>query len=288
MQGIIVKGIAGFYYVKVDETIYECKARGKFRFNEMTPIVGDKVEISVSNDKGVIDKIETRFNELKRPLVANITQAFVVFAIRNPGFNNDLFNKFLVLCEAKKIKPVICFNKIDMASDDEISYIKNIIQTTGYEYVMLNAKNKIGIDDLKDKLSENVTVVCGVSGVGKSTIFNALVGKEAMETGTISEKIKRGKHTTRHSELIELNGGFLVDTPGFSSLDIKFLETEELKELFPEFLKYSDMCKFSGCLHYKEPGCEVKDAVNRGEIHKSRYDFYVSALEELKGRRKYK
>jgi len=288
MQGIIVKGIAGFYYVKVDEIIYECKARGKFRFDEMTPIVGDKVQISVSDGKGVINKIETRFNELKRPLVANITQAFVVFAIRNPDFNNDLFNKFLVLCEAKKIKPVICFNKIDMASDDEISHIKNIIQTTGYEYVMLNAKNKIGIDALKDRLSENVTVVCGVSGVGKSTIFNALVGREAMETGTISEKIKRGKHTTRHSELIELNGGFLVDTPGFSSLDIKFLETEELKELFPEFLKYGHMCKFSGCLHYKEPGCEVKDAVSRGEIHKSRYDFYINILEELKNRRKYK
>lgn len=288
MQGIIVKGIAGFYYVKVNEKIYECKARGKFRFNEMTPIVGDKVQISVSDGKGVIDKIETRFNELKRPLVANITQAFVVFAIRNPDFNNDLFNKFLVLCEAKEIKPVICFNKIDMASEDEISHMKNIMKTIGYEYVMLNAKNGIGIDVLKDKLNENVTVVCGVSGVGKSTIFNALVGKEAMETGTISEKIKRGKHTTRHSELIELNGGFLVDTPGFSSLDIKFLETEELKELFPEFLKYSDMCKFSGCLHYKEPGCEVKNAVQRGEIHKIRYDFYVSVLEELKGRRKYK
>lgn len=288
MQGIIVKGIAGFYYVKVGEKVYECKARGKFRFNGMTPIVGDKVQISVSDGKGVIDKIETRFNELKRPLVANITQAFVVFAIRNPDFNVDLFNKFLVLCEAKEIKPVICFNKIDMASDDEISNIKNIIQTIGYEYVMLNAKSGIGIDALKDKLNENVTVVCGVSGVGKSTIFNALVGEEAMETGTISEKIKRGKHTTRHSELIELNGGLLVDTPGFSSLDIKFLETEELKELFPEFLKYSGMCKFSGCLHYKEPGCEVKNAVQRGEIHKSRYEFYVSVLEELKCRRKYK
>ncbi|MCD2346020.1 ribosome small subunit-dependent GTPase A [Clostridium guangxiense] len=288
MQGIIVKGIAGFYYVKVGEKVYECKARGKFRFNEMTPIVGDRVLISVDGDKGVIDKIQTRFNELKRPLVANITQAFVVFAMRNPNFNNDLFNKFLVLCEAKEIKPVICFNKIDMASDDEISNMKSIIETIGYEYVMLNAKSGIGMDALKDKLSGNVTVVCGVSGVGKSTIFNGLVGKEAMQTGDVSEKIKRGKHTTRHSELIELNGGFLVDTPGFSSLDIKFLETEELKELFPEFLKYSDMCKFSGCLHYKEPECEVKEAVNQGKIHKSRYDFYVSALEELKARRKYK
>lgn len=288
MQGIIVKGIAGFYYVKVDETIYECKARGKFRFNEMSPVVGDKVQISVTNGKGVIDKIETRLNELKRPLVSNITQAFVVFAMRNPDFNNDLFNKFLVLCEAKKIKPVICFNKVDMASHDEISYMERMIETIGYECVMLNAKNGIGIDILKDKLNENVTVVCGVSGVGKSTIFNALVGKEAMKTGDISEKIKRGKHTTRHSELIELNGGFLVDTPGFSSLDIKFLETEELKELFPEFLRYDDMCKFSGCFHYKEPGCEVKAAVNRGEIHKSRYDFYINTLEELKSRRKYK
>ncbi|MFL0249904.1 ribosome small subunit-dependent GTPase A [Clostridium neuense] len=288
MQGIIVKGIAGFYYIKVGEKIYECKARGKFRFNEMTPIVGDRVEISVKDDKGVIDKIETRFNELKRPLVANITQAFVVFAVRNPDFNSDLFNKFLVLCEAKKIKPVICFNKIDLASKDEISYMEGIVKQIGCEYVMLSAKGGIGLDALRDRLDGNITVVCGVSGVGKSTIFNELVGKKAMETGDISEKIKRGKHTTRHSELIELNGGFLVDTPGFSSLDIKFLEPQELKELFPEFLKYSDMCKFSGCLHYKEPSCEVKEAVNRGEIHKSRYDFYVNTLEELKSRRKYK
>lgn len=288
MQGIIVKGIAGFYYVKVNDEIIECKARGKFRYNSLSPIVGDKVQISIDNGKGVIDKIEDRINELKRPYVANISQAFIVFAIKSPDFNSNLLNKFLILCEYENIRPIVCFNKIDLASDNEITYVVDFMKSTGYEYIMTNAKNGIGMDVLKDKLKNNVTVISGLSGVGKSTMFNYLVEKEAMKIGDISEKIKRGKHTTRHSELIDVGDGFLVDTPGFSSIDISFLEADELKELFPEFLQYNYMCKFNGCLHYKEPSCEVKNAVEQGKIHKDRYEFYVNTLIELKDRRKYK
>lgn len=288
MQGIIVKGIAGFYYVKVNDQIIECKARGKFRYNSLSPIVGDKVQISIDNGKGVIDKIENRINELKRPSVANVTQAFIVFALKNPDFNSNLLNKFLILCEHEGIHPIVCFNKIDLATEKEIDEAKGLVELAGYEYIMINAKKGIGMDTLKGKLKDNVTVISGLSGVGKSTMFNSLVEKEAMKVGDISEKIKRGKHTTRHSELIEVADGFLVDTPGFSSIDINFLEVQELKELFPEFLLYSHMCKFTGCLHYKEPCCEVKNAVEQGKIHKDRYEFYINTLNELKDRRKYK
>lgn len=285
MEGVITKGIGGFYYVKVHDEIYECKARGKFRANNLSPTVGDRVVIAVSENKGVIEKILPRRNYLIRPTVANVTQAFIVVSIKNPDINVELLNKFLILCEHNSIEPVIIFNKIDLADDIENNEIVKMIKESGYKFYLIKAKEKQGIADLASLLENNTTVFCGPSGVGKSTLSNSLTGKELMETGEISEKLKRGKHTTRHSELIQYNTGFIVDTPGFSSLDITSIEVNELKDLFPEFHSYEGECKFNGCLHFKEPSCAVKTALDNNKINKFRYDFYIKILEERKNKR---
>jgi ribosome biogenesis GTPase / thiamine phosphate phosphatase len=285
MEGTIVKGIGGFYYVKVDDNIYECKARGKFRYNELTPMVGDKVDITVNNDKGVIESIHDRISELVRPTVANVTQAFVIFTLTNPELNLDLINRFLVLCQYNNLKIVICINKIDLIELEGYEAILKMLKETGYEVVFLKAKEGYGIDLLRDNLKNNITVFCGPSGVGKSTLLNKLMGTEVMKTGDISKKQGRGKHTTRHSELVDYEDGFIVDTPGFSSLEIDFISKEELQYCFPEFEDYLDSCKFTGCLHYKEPQCSVKNAVQKNMINKERYDFYVKMLEEVINRR---
>jgi ribosome biogenesis GTPase / thiamine phosphate phosphatase len=285
MLGTIVKGIAGFYYVKFEDRIIECKARGKFRFDELTPIVGDRVEVNVKNDKGVIEKVLPRASELIRPTVANVTQAFVVFAVKNPDINMDLMNRFLVLCEHNNLKAVICINKMDLAGEEDYINIVSPLQGIGYDVVLLKSKEGAGISDLAERLAGNVTVLCGPSGAGKSTLLNKLSGRDLMKTGDVSKKIGRGKHTTRHSELIEVNEGFLVDTPGFSTLDMDFISQNELQFCFPEFRQYTNSCRFSGCLHHKEPDCAVKRALETGEINNYRYNFYAKTLEELGNRR---
>ncbi|WP_125153783.1 ribosome small subunit-dependent GTPase A [Clostridium rectalis] len=287
MQGTIIKGIGGFYYVKVNDNVIECKARGKFRHNELTPMVGDKVDISFISDtnKGSIDNIYERHNMLIRPAVANVTQALVVFSLTNPDISENLLNKFLMLCEHNNLKIVVCFNKSDLIKEpNKIDAVK-MIKDAGYEILFLKAKEGIGIDKIRERLKKNVTVLCGPSGVGKSTILNRLARKNIMVTGDISEKLKRGKHTTRHSELIEIEGGFLVDTPGFSSLNTDFISKNEIQFCIPEFLEYINGCKFTGCMHYKEPACMIKNALNEGKINKKRYDFYIKILEEkIRGR----
>lgn len=285
MEGTIIKGIGGFYYVKTDNEIIECKARGKFRFNELTPVTGDKVEINIKNGKGVIENIKERTSELIRPAVANVTQAFIVFALKQPDLNFDLLNKFLVNCEYKGLQSVICFNKSDLTDENMQKEIMEKFKDVGCTIIFLQAKKGIGIEKLKEMLKGNVTVLCGPSGVGKSTILNALLGSNHMETGNVSEKLKRGKHTTRHSELVEISEGFIVDTPGFSTIDINYIKKEELKSYFPEFLHYNNLCKFNGCIHYKEPGCAIKKAVDEGKINKERYEFYIKTLNELSDRR---
>lgn len=286
MQGIITKGIGGFYYIKTEDGLYECKARGKFRLDELTPMVGDKVEIKIDNNsKGTIEKIFERKNKLIRPAVANISQAIIVFAFKNPNINLDLLNKFLLQCEYNEIKAVVAFNKVDLVDNPDKEEVVDIVKSAGYEVIYLNAKEGIGIEKIKEKLKGNLNVLCGPSGAGKSTIINKLVGKDVMQTGQISEKLKRGKHTTRHSELIEVENGFLVDTPGFSSLTIDDIEKEEVQFLFPEFIDYINGCKFTGCLHYKEPSCALKNALEHGKIHKKRYEFYIQIIEEkLRGK----
>lgn len=282
MEGTIIKGIGGFYYVKANGVIYECKARGKFRNKGLTPIVGDTVVITPNEDNyATIEEIKMRKNELIRPLVSNISQAFIVFALKNPEINLELLNKFILQCEYKNIKSIICFNKTDLVENYEEHEAVEMIRNAGYECIFLNTKAGNGLDLINGKLKDNVTVFCGPSGVGKSTILNRIVGRNIMETGNISDKLKRGKHTTRHSELVEVNGGFVVDTPGFSTLELNLEEKVELQEHFPEFHGYKDHCKFNGCLHYKEPACEVKNAVEEGKIHIKRYEFYIRTLEEI-------
>ena len=287
MKGKIIKGIGGFYYVKTSEGLIECKARGKFRHKDMKPMVGDDVEIEVSNGKGVIEDIFERKSQLIRPTVANVTQAFVVFAVKNPDINFDLLNRFFILCEHNNIKAVVCLNKVDLVSEEEKEAIRQRIVDIGYEVLYINAKKGIGVEKLREKLDNNETVLCGPSGAGKSTLINTLTQKFHMETGEVSEKIGRGKHTTRHSELIDVVGGYIVDTPGFSTLEVNFIEKEDLRYSFPEFEEYNNLCKFRGCLHYKEPNCAVKKAVEEGKINKYRYDFYIRTLEEIIKGRKY-
>ena len=275
MEGIIIKGIGGFYYIKTDEGIIECKARGKFRYNSLKPMVGDRVTIKVENGKGVIEDIHERSSELIRPTVANVTQAFVVFAIKNPDINLDLLNRFLTLC----------LNKEDLCTEEEKENLKELINDIGYEVLFINAKEGKGFDALKERLEHNITVLCGPSGAGKSTLLNSFIDREHMETGSVSEKIGRGKHTTRHSELIDVDNGYLVDTPGFTTLDVTFIDRDSLKYCFPEFNDYNNLCKFNGCNHYKEPKCAVKEAVEEGKINKLRYEFYIKTLEEIINRR---
>ena len=281
MEGKIIKGIGGFYYVKTKEGVIECKARGKFRHKDMKPMVGDNVDISVSNGKGVIEDIHDRSSELIRPTVANVTQAFVVFAIKNPDINFDLLNRFLILCEYNNIKAIVCLNKVDLASEEEKEEVKKKINDIGYDVLFINAKKGLGIELLKERLIDNETVLCGPSGAGKSTLINTLINRTHMETGVVSEKIGRGKHTTRHSELIEIENGYLVDSPGFSNIDISFMNKDELRYCFPEFEEYNHNCKFRGCLHNKEPECAVKNALQENKINETRYNFYIRILEEL-------
>jgi ribosome biogenesis GTPase len=283
-EGIIVKGIGGFYYVKTDHEIVECKARGKFRFNELTPMVGDKVTIECKDNKGTINKIHSRTTELIRPAVSNVTQAIVVFAVKNPDINEELLNKFLIFCEVNNLKIKVCFNKLDLGYHAEEEQIIKMIEEAGYDVLFTRAKENIGIDELKSNLKGEISVFCGPSGVGKSTILNKIAGEELMETGEISQKHKRGKHTTRHCELTDIGGGLIVDTPGFSSIDISQINQENLQYCFPEFNEYIGKCKFSSCQHSKEPNCAIKEAVDSEIINRRRYDFYLKILQEIKDR----
>ena len=289
MKGTIIKGIAGFYYVKTEDgRLIECKARGKFRFDELTPMVGDMVEIAIDdNDKGVIDSVLPRKSQLTRPAVANITQALVVFAFKNPDINLELLNRFLVLCEYNNLKITVCMNKSDLNTGQNDMIIE-MIKSAGYDFLSLNAEKGVGTDLVKEKLKDNITVLCGPSGAGKSTILNSIAGRTLMETGVVSNKLGRGKHTTRHSELIEVGGGFIVDTPGFSSLDIDFIKREDLMYSFPEFQEFIGKCRFTGCIHHKEPDCAIKKAVEQGVINPLRYDFYIKMLEEISNTRRNK
>lgn len=289
-QGRIIRGIAGFYYVKLnDGTIVECKARGKFRKDKLSPVVGDNVIIEkVDEEKGVIDSILERKNELIRPAVSNIDQAILVFALKNPDICLEVLDRILVLTEYNDIEAVICLNKSDLDEDNSFDYIKEIYSKIGYKVIKTNGKTKEGIDEIKSLLKGKTTVFAGPSGVGKSTIFNAIQNKVVMQTGEISKKVSRGKHTTRHAELIDLDTDtYLVDTPGFSLIDLNFISPDDLKNYFKEFVDYNNQCRFTSCLHNKERDCAVKDMVEAGVISKDRYNNYIKFLEELNTNRRY-
>ncbi len=292
MQGKIVKGISGFYYVYVVGTgIYECKAKGIFRNQKIKPLVGDNVEIAVideENKKGNVEAILPRKNELIRPAVSNIDMALVIFAAEKPDPNFNLLDRFLCMMEYQKVPVTICFNKCDLVTEEKKLELEAIYKPAGYDVIFTSAKAGIHLEDLKERLKGKTATVAGPSGVGKSSLINQIQDGIYMETGAISEKIERGKHTTRHSEIIPLGeDAYIMDTPGFSSMDIPGFEKEDLWTCYPEFIEYEPYCKFQGCSHISEPSCGVKDALSEGKISQVRYDNYVLLYNELKQIKKY-
>ncbi|MBP3927718.1 MAG: ribosome small subunit-dependent GTPase A [Clostridium sp.] len=292
MRGKIIKGIAGFYYVHDGiGSIYECKAKGIFRNRKIKPLVGDDVEITVLSEQektGNIDRILERKNQLIRPAVSNVDQAVVVFAITEPMPNLNLLDRFLVMMERQKVPVMICFNKIDLAGQEEVDKLRSIYEPAGYPIYFISTYEKSGLDLLHQLITGKTTVLAGPSGVGKSSITNFLQPEAGMETGSVSEKIKRGKHTTRHSELFFVEEGtYMMDTPGFSSMYIEELEAQELKEYFPEFEPFEEDCKFLGCVHVGEKVCGVKKAVSEGKVSRSRYENYLQMYQELKEKKRY-
>lgn len=291
VHGIITKGIAGFYYVKLEEgNIVECKARGKFRKEGISPVVGDRVVVDlIDEDHGTISEIEERKTLIIRPLVANVDQAIVVFALKKPDINFTLLDKLLISIEHYNLDTIICFNKNDLDEDKTFDNVGEIYRNIGYKVIGINGLSGEGIEELKCEIQGKISVFAGPSGVGKSTISNKLQTAIKMETGEISQKISRGKHTTRHAELIEVNKDtFIVDTPGFSSLDLDFINLEDLDYVFKEFRRYLGECKFTSCFHHKEQSCRIKEEVEKGNIPVQRYNTYVDILSELQKNRRNK
>lgn len=288
-EGRIVKALSGFYYVKSGDTVYACKGRGVFRNQKINPLVGDFVVFDHTNDgEGYIIEVGPRKNELTRPPIANVTQAIIVNAVCQPTFSPLLLDRFLVIAEAKNIKPMIVVTKKDLATKKEIEKMnvyKKDYESLEYDVAFVSLETNEEITPIKDFLSEEITVLMGQSGVGKSTLLNAINPELTIKTGEISKSLGRGKHTTRHVELIEMNNGLVADTPGFSALDFAEIELEQLSDCFVEMRKRSDDCKFRSCSHDKEPNCAVKKAVESGEIKQYRYDHYLQFLQEIISRK---
>lgn len=288
-EGKIVKALSGFYYVQHEEGVTQCRGRGVFRKNKVTPLVGDHVVFQADNpSEGYVLEVLDRKNELVRPPIANVDQAILVFSAVEPNFNPGLLDRFLVLIEFHDIKPIICISKMDLVSDSEREIVEkhaNDYRAIGYDVLFTSTSTSESIDVLKPFLEGHVSVVAGQSGVGKSSLLNVLRPDLALKTSDISSHLGRGKHTTRHVELIEVGSGLVADTPGFSSLDFIDIEVEDLTYCFPELKEASQYCKFRGCTHLSEPKCAVKDAVEEGEITSYRYEHYVQFIEEIRERK---
>lgn len=294
LKGKIIKGIGGFYYVDVPgRGLYECRARGVFRNRKLKPLVGDMVVIetieeSEDGQTGYVAEIVDRKNSLIRPAAANMDQAVVIFAAAQPSPNFNLLDRFTVMMEQAGIKLIICFNKCDQIDEEEKEKLRGIYAATGFTVCFISAKQGKGIDRLKELLRGKTTILAGPSGVGKSTTVNLIVPHANMETGQLSRKIERGRHTTRHSELFTAGENtYIFDTPGFSTFYLEGIEPDELKNYFPEFWREEGNCRFQGCLHLKEPGCRVKSLLEEGVISRERYHNYELLYEELKHRKKY-
>ena len=290
-KGIILKALSGFYYVEDQETkeMIQCRSRGLFRKQKITPLVGDQVEFLVEPDgNGYVMDIGPRKNELVRPPIANVDLALVVFSVKEPDFSPKLLDRFLAVIEMNQIEPIIVLTKMDLLSEEERQAIDPSIQyykQIGYEVIETSSKQHAGINVVNDLIKDRIVVICGQSGVGKSSLLNAIDQTLKIQVNEISKALGRGKHTTRHVELHKLSDGLIADTPGFSSLDLDQLEAIDLSQCFVEFYERSEQCKFRGCLHENEPRCAVKAAVETGEILPTRYENYLQFLTEIKSRK---
>lgn len=279
-KGIIISNISNLYKVEINNKIYECNARGKFKNNEISPVAGDLVEIEIIDEEkklGIINKIEERKNYLKRPKMANLSQIILVVSMKLPNPDLLLLDKQLVYAEYNKIKPIICLNKIDLEEEETIDYIARIYKNIGYKVIKTDAKNALGIDKLKEKLKNNITAFSGNSGVGKSTLINKIFNEKLTEEGILSKKNKRGKNTTTQVTLYKIEeNSYIADTPGFSTFDVNEIEEKDLANYFIEFKPYIEKCQYADCSHIKEENCGVKKALEQGKISKERYNnFFV-------------
>lgn len=285
LEGKIIKGIGGFYYVSTADGVFSCRARGKFRKESQTPIVGDTAEIEVTDkekQEGYVVKILPRKNALFRPQVSNIDQLLITFAVLSPEPSLHLIDKLTVTAAHRNIPCAICINKSDLDEEKAREY-KEIYESAGFEVLVCSAETGKNTEKLKEFLKGKTTALAGNSGVGKSSLLNSIGESFNLRTGDVSDKIQRGKHTTRHTELFPLSfGGFVLDTPGFGSFEISDIKHFELTSLFPEIAQFEGNCRFGGCAHIKEPDCSVKEALHEGKIPKSRYDSYTQLYEQLK------
>jgi len=291
--GLILKGIGGFYYVKndVNGEVYECKPRGVFRKDSIIPLPGDRVNFSILNEQeklGNIDELHKRTSELVRPAIANVDQLVIVVAVKAPSPDFMLLDKLLITAEMKNLGVLICINKVDI-DDGNAKRIRDAYTLAGYNCIEVSSVMNIGYSQLKEELKDHISVFAGQSGVGKSTILNHIMDSWVMETGSVSEKIERGKHTTRHAEILELKyGGYVADTPGFSSYEITNIPYNQLQNYYPEFRRYINTCRFTSCSHITEPGCPIREAVEQGKIDKNRFERYTQLYKALKDVPQYK
>jgi len=289
--GIILKSLAGFYYVRdrLTREIITCRGRGLFRKDGFILLVGDHVKFDIADDgSGYITEARVRENQLIRPPIANVGKALVVFSAKEPDFNIKFLDRLLAVIEAKHIDPIILISKIDLLTPDEkeiLTPMLNYYREISYPVIEISSHANIGLDKVKELVDQEIVVVCGQSGVGKSSMLNAIDQELNIEVKEISKALGRGKHTTRHVELHKLAGGLVADTPGFSALDLDELEAEDLREAFVEFVQVQDACKFRGCMHMNEPKCAVKAGVDTGDILASRYENYLQLLGEIQGRK---
>lgn len=285
LDGRIIKGIGGFYYVKTADGIFECKARGVFRKKRITPLVGDFVAITINNNaENTIDEIYPRRNSLIRPPLANIDRLFILSSVVDPVINTSIIDRIIAICEFKEIEPIIVLTKIDL--DDGYDKYYKLYKDAGLKVVACNNKTGSGSDEIRELIKCKTSAFTGNSGVGKSSLLNCIDARLCLETGETSKKLGRGKHTTRHCELFEINGGYVADTPGFSSVDFEKCDRilkEDLPYCFREFKPFLNDCKFqTNCAHINDKGCAVVDAVNRGIISQSRHQSYVELYNEVK------
>lgn len=291
MQGKIIRGIGGFYYINACNSIYECKAKGSFRKEGIKPLVGDDCIIDILDEKNYLANITSilpRHSELIRPAVANVDQAMIIFAVSRPEPNFNLLDRFIIQMWQKELPCIIVINKMDLAGDKQRCEIEEAYEACGCKVVFTSVSNREGVEEIRKLIKGKTTTVAGPSGVGKSSMINLLQSAVKMQTGVLSDKIDRGKHTTRHSELIPIDEDtYILDTPGFSSLNLFDVSTDTLKDYYYEFEDYAAECRFLDCKHISEPDCGVKKAVESGEVSRLRYENYLTLYRECKEKRKY-